>query len=137
MPHKDVEPADAQVAEAVTSAFHKDIVSKLQAANYNVVNSPGPGVARVRVAITDIDKSMPVLNIIPQTHLMGFGIGGASMEAEVVDSVSGKQIAAVVKGEKGSRLSFAGMTSRTGDAQAVCGKWADAFVKHLNQAHGR
>ena len=62
--HRDAKPVDAEHAKTVTSAFRKDIVSKLKAANYKVVNSPGPGVARVRVAITDIDKSMPVLNII-------------------------------------------------------------------------
>jgi ectoine hydroxylase-related dioxygenase (phytanoyl-CoA dioxygenase family) len=135
--HKGAEPVDAETAEAVTSAFHKDLVTKLEAANYRVVHTPGPGVARVRVAITDIDKSNPVLNIIPQTHLMGVGLGGVSMEAEVVDSQSGKQIAAVVEGKRGSRMSFAGMTSRTGDAKAICAGWADAFVTRVNKDHSR
>ena len=135
--HKGADPVDADAQEAVTTEFHKALVSKLQAANYNVVTSPGPGIARVRIAITDIDKSHPVLNIIPQTHLLGFGIGSAAMEAEVVDSQSGKQIAAVVQGKAGSRMSFAGMTSTTGDAKAVCAGWADSFVNKVNKAHGR
>ena len=135
--HKGAKPEDPKAAEIVTSAFHKDIVTKLEAANYKVVHTPGPGVARVRVAITDIDNSNPVLNIIPQTHLIGMGIGGASMEAEVVDSESGKQIAAVVQGKRGSRMSFAGMGSRQGDAKAVCAGWANTFVTGVNKDHGR
>ena len=135
--HKGADPVDPKAAEVVTSAFHKDLVTKLEAANYSVVHTPGPGVARMRVAITDIDNSNPLLNIIPQTHLMGVGLGGASMEAELVDSRSGKQIAAVVQGKRGSRLSFAGMGSRQGDAKAVCAGWADALVSKVNKGHGR
>ncbi|MHC4512476.1 MAG: DUF3313 domain-containing protein [Planctomycetota bacterium] len=135
--HKGAEPTDPKAAEAVTSAFQKQLVTKLREANYNVVTEPGPGVGRVRLAITDVDNSVPVLNWIPQTKLLGLGIGGASMEGEVVDSRSGDQIAAVVQGKKGSRLSFAGMTSRQGDAKAVCGTWAEAFVQRVNKAHGR
>jgi len=135
--HKGAKPTDPKSAEVVTSAFHKDIVTKLEAANYTVVHTPGPGVARIRVALTDLDKSNPVLNIIPQTHLMGMGIGGVSMEAEMVDSQSGEQIAAVVEGERGSRFSFAGMASREGDAKAVCNGWADAFVSRVKKDHGR
>jgi hypothetical protein len=37
----------------------------------------------------------------------------------------------------GSRLSFAGMTSRQGDAKAVCGIWAESVVQKVNKAHGR
>ncbi|MHC4078874.1 MAG: DUF3313 domain-containing protein [Planctomycetota bacterium] len=135
--HKGAEPTDPKAAEVVTSALQKNLVTKLREANYNVVKEPGPGVARLRVAITDVDNSVPVLNWIPQTKLLGLGIGGASMEAEVVDSRTDKQIGAVVQGKKGSRLSFAGMTSRQGDAKAVCGNWAEAFVQRVNKVHGR
>ena len=135
--HKGAKPVDPKAAAVVTSAFQKDLETKLREANYKVVTTSGPGVARLRVAITDIDNSNPLLNIIPQTHLLGVGLGGAAMEGEIVDSRSGDQIGAVVQGKMGSRLSFAGMTSRQGDAKAVCGIWAEAVVQKVNKAHGR
>jgi hypothetical protein len=53
---------------------------------YSVVNALGPHVLRLRVAITDIKKTKPALNIHPATKLSGIGLGGASMEAEALDS---------------------------------------------------
>jgi len=44
--------------------------------------------------------------MLPQASLMGAGVGGAAMEAELVDSVTGKQIGAVIESRKGSRKSL-------------------------------
>ncbi len=63
---------------------------------YQVVSAPGPGVLRLRIALTDIKKTIPAMNILPQTKLSGVGVGGASMEAEAVDSQSGERVLAVV-----------------------------------------
>ena len=102
---------------------------------YIIVSRPSAGIARVRVAITDIEKSSPVLNIIPQTKLSGVGLGGASMEGEVIDSMSNEQIAAVNQTQKGKRLSLAGI-KKWGDAKAVMDDWAKRFRKRLDEAHG-
>ena len=40
-------------------------------------------------------------------ELTGAGLGGASMEAEAVDSQTGKRVAAVMETESGKRLSIA------------------------------
>jgi hypothetical protein len=93
-------------------------------------------VARFRLAITDLDKSSPVLNAIPQTKLVGTGLGGASMEGELLDSVTGEQIAAVVQSQVGKRLSLEGL-SKWGDAKAVIDDWAETFVERLDEARKR
>jgi len=103
---------------------------------YAIVAQPGPGVARVRVAITDIKESKVLQNIIPMAKVAGTGLGGASMEAELVDSQTGQQIAALVETQTGSRLSFDGL-SKWGDAEAVMRDWAKRFRKRLDEAHGR
>ncbi len=103
---------------------------------YSVVRQPGPGVARLRLAITDLDKSSPVLNAIPTTKLTGVGLGGASMEGELLDSVTGEQIGAVIQSQEGERLSLEGL-SKWGDAEAVIDRWAEAFVERLDKARGR
>ncbi len=45
---------------------------------YRIVTTPGPGVAKLRVAITDIKKSKTIQNLMPITKMAGTGLGGAS-----------------------------------------------------------
>ena len=102
--------------------------------HYTVVRQIGPDVARIRLALTDIDKSSPALNVIPQSKLMGVGLGGAKMEGEVLHSITGRQLAAVVQSQKGSRLSLSGLT-KYGDAKAVMDDWAERLVEKLDEAN--
>ncbi len=103
---------------------------------YAIVAKSGPGVARVRIAITNIKASKVLQNIIPMAKVAGTGLGSASMEAELVDSQTGQQIAALVETQAGSRLSFDGL-SKWGDAEAVMRDWANRFRKRLDEAHRR
>jgi hypothetical protein len=102
--------------------------------HYQVVKQAGPGVARIRLALTDLEKSSPALNVIPQTKLMGAGLGGAAMEGEILDSLTGEQLAAVVQSQKGKRLSLSGL-SKYGDAKAVIDDWAQRLVQKLDEAN--
>jgi hypothetical protein len=61
---------------------------------------------------------------------MGAGIGGASMEAEVVDSMTGEQIGAVVESKKGSNIPFANL-GEWDAARQVIDDWAKRFKKNL------
>jgi hypothetical protein len=89
----------------------------------NVTYDPGPGVGRLRVAITDLKESNVALNLIPHTKLTGVGLGRASMEAELVDSLTGEQIAATIRSQSGNRLALDGL-SKWGDMKAVMDGWA-------------
>jgi hypothetical protein len=113
--------------------YMNDAIVKAIQDKYMIVSQPGPGVAKVRVAITDIEQSNPVLNAIPQ--LTSAGLGSVSMEAELLDSQTGKQIAALIEAQKGRRLSFSGL-KKWGDAKAVMDGWAERFSKRLDEAHG-
>lgn len=112
-----------------------DSVVKALSGRYQIVNQAGTKVARLRIALTDIEKSSPVLNAIPQTKLSGLGLGSASMEAELIDSVTGEQIGAIVESQEGKRLSLEGLT-KWGDAKAVMDGWAKRFRERLDEAHG-
>ena len=67
---------------------------------------------------------------LPQAKLLGAGIGGASMEAEVVDSMTGEQIGAVVESKMGSRMPFANL-GEWDAAKQVMDDWAKRFKKRL------
>jgi hypothetical protein len=111
-------------------------VCKALAGKYQIVPDPGPGVARLRIAITDLKKSSPVLNAIPQTKMTGVGLGQAAVEGELVDSQTGKQFAAVIDSETGSRFSFAGL-SKWGDVEAIMNDWAKRLSTRIDEAHGQ
>jgi len=123
---------DPETRRELANYMNNAIVKAIQD-KYMIVSQPGPGVAKVRVAITDIEQSNPVLNAIPQ--LTSVGLGSVSMEAELLDSQTGEQIAALIEAQKGSRLSFSGL-KKWGDAKAVIDGWAERFSKRLDEAHG-
>jgi hypothetical protein len=59
--------------------------------------------------------------------------GGATMEAELVDSMTGKQIGAVMESGKGSRIPFSNLGDWTA-AKGVMDGWAARFQKRLEEA---
>ena len=113
----------AEDLKDLTNYMHAAIVRELSK-EYTIAYRPGPGVARIRVAITDLKKS---------TELTGVGPGGASMEAEVVDSQTHQQIGAVVESQLRERLSMAGISSWD-DAKAVMDDWARRLKTRLDDA---
>ena len=132
---KEREVDQEDLNEQVTF-FHQKIVEELEK-DYQVVSSPGKGVARIRVAITDVEKTNPLLNIHPGTKLTGAGLGGAGMEAELVDSVTNETIGAAIDNQKGSRLSITAGLQWFGHAQAVMENWAADLKKFIDTAHGK
>jgi len=103
---------------------------------YQVVEVAGPGTARIHIGITAVDDTIGALNISIYTKITGAGLGGAAFEGEVVDSMTGEQIAAVSRWGSGSRILRAGFT-HTGDAKILMDRWAKDLRKRLDDAHGR
>jgi hypothetical protein len=115
--------------EAVIEALSKD-------EGYPIVEQPGPGVVRIRIGITNVEETIGVLNISIYTKITGLGLGGASFEGEIIDSVTGKQLAAVVRWGTGSRILKAGIT-HTGDAKIAINRWAKDLRAQIDEANGR
>lgn len=135
-PNSEGRAIDPAKLKELTDYFHDAAVKGLSK-NYQVVKRSGPGVLRFRVAITNIVETTPLLNIHPAMKLTGAGLGGASMEAEGIDSVSGKRVSAIVETAQGNRLSLAAGLSRFGHAKQVIDGWVERFVKRLDDAQNR
>ena len=103
---------------------------------YQVVEANAPGTARLRIGITDVDDTIGVLNLSIYTKITGAGLGGAAMEGELVDSVTGEQIGAVIRWGSGSRILKAGFT-HTGDAKIVINRWVKDLRERIDEVHGR
>ncbi len=127
----DEELVDLQVhfKTALSEALTED-------GGYQVVEVAGPGTARVRIGITAVDDTIGALNISIYTKITGAGLGGAAFEGEVVDSMTGEQIAAVSRWGSGSRILRAGFT-HTGDAKILMDRWAKDLRERIDAAHGR
>ena len=94
---------DPDELKMLTEYFRNEAVKALSV-RYKVVDEPGPRVLRIRAAITDVRKAKVAMNIHPATKLSGVGLGGASMEAEGIDSQSGERVLATVDSRQGSRM---------------------------------
>ncbi len=87
---------------------------------YPVVEEPGPDVLRLRVAITG-------------THLF---VGEVAIEAELLDSESGRRLIAVVDRKAGGKRLKGGNTS-WGHVAKAFREWAVAFRVRLDTEHAR
>ncbi len=100
---------------------------------FAIASAPGPGVARVRVALTAIDASQGLLNLTLYTKVTGAGLGGAAMESEIVDSVSNEQLSASVQWGNDSRFLRAGF-SRLGGAKLQTNRWVRSLRHRIEEA---
>ena len=113
----------------LTNYMHAKIVEAVENAGKTVVYRPAAGVARIRIALTDLDASNAV-TILPQASLLGAGLGGAAGEAEIIDSMTDQQIAAFVLKQQGSRIPFTNLGKWTA-AKQVIDNWAKKFQKRI------
>lgn len=118
------------------TAYMREAVVKAVGDQYRIVDQPARGVLRLRAALTDVKRTRPLLNIHPTTKLSGLGLGGASMEAELIDSVSNERVVAVVDSDYGDRMNIAEGLSKWGHAKAVMDGWASRLRQRLDEAHG-
>lgn len=90
-------------AARLTGEFRDRLVATLSE-RYRHADAAGPGVMRVRAAITNVDDVVPVLNAVTMAAIWApVTSGGATTETEVVDSVSGARLAAAIGYNNGNR----------------------------------
>ena len=149
---------NAKKLSELTQYFHETVLRALKEQDLRVVDKRGPGVLRIRIALTDVDRNLPILNVYGYQTLTGVGIGGASMEGAAEDSMTGEHILSVVTRKKGGvmpELDDRNLTkmndakSYTGEAidnkidslsywntiKDIMDNWADRFAKAVVKAH--
>jgi hypothetical protein len=129
--HREEPVMTAEQRDEVIDYFQAALERVFTEQGYEVVSEPGPRTARLRIAITDIRKSSFWGNLHPGSKLMGAGTGGASMEGEFVDSVTGRQLAAVIQASKGTQFDldyFDGLN----DVKDAIDAWAKQAEKTLD-----
>ena len=137
----NLSPQDQQMlADRLYKAVY-DAVSK----DIQMVNSPGPGVMRGRVALTEAKPTNVPLNavatVVPQLRTLStivgmaantsLTVGSATIEADVTDSLTNQRLAACVDERIGQRSVQAFGT--WSQVQAAFDHWAQQFAQKLAQ----
>jgi hypothetical protein len=123
---------DSEERAEVANYFHDAITRVLRDHGYGVVTQAGARTARVRFAITDVQKSKWFLNLHPASKLTGVGTGGASLEGEVIDSVTGAQLGATIQAGRGNQFELDTFNSLD-DVKDVIDRWAKEAGKRLDE----
>ena len=116
--------------------------------DYEMVRSPGPNTLRIQVALTKVEESMVVLDVVstvvPQARalstLKGLAtgkpafVGEASVEAKLSDANSGKVLAALMDRRVGGKKLEAEAFDTWGDVNEILEYWAKLSKFRLCEA---
>ncbi len=129
--------------------FEQALINALKD-KYPIVSEPGPDVLRIRIAITNVKAGNPVLGAASAVLPVGVAVnalsnvttgesvnvGEASIEAEFMDSETGKVIAAMIDRKVGSTYSSGTVKGKWGHAKQAFDTWAKILRKRLDEMLG-
>lgn len=141
-PFAQLDPADRGILIGQANQTLRDIATH---AGFDVAHRLGPGVIRIRAAITEAEKAnVPLRDIsIVAPYVGGAAVawsefsgqaaftGGAAIEAELLDAVSGKRLYAAVDKRVGE-LDLRGTTAWD-DVKGAFASWRDQATKRLQR----
>lgn len=130
-----VKPTTRAESERLAERFEEILREELRP-HYQITNRRGRGTLAVRATLTDLQPSNPgvfVFNYLPYASAVTTGVslatgktpgaGSTSVEAEVVDSYSRRQVYAIVDRFKGSKLQPTGI-DRWGQTESAMRAWS-------------
>ena len=148
---EDAEYKGLQIDEMqqLSEAFHKSIIKELSD-KYQFVSEPGPGVMRIRLALTNVQPIKPTLNFLTSVVPVGvainvvkvgatgtsIGVGKTSMEAEIFDTQSKMRLAAAIDEDVGSKYTGYKGDSKWAHAEGTFETWAKDLRKFLDNLSG-
>ena len=136
-----VTPEDRQM---LTDFFYKALHDELSK-DFRIADGPGPGVLQFRAALTQAKgANVPlkaITTIVPQLKLasmaVGTGadivvtVGEATVEAEVLDSMTKERLAAAVDQQAGKK--WYTQLKTWSDVKSACEHWSNALRERLIQ----
>jgi len=142
----DYKGIDPQAMKDLADAFNKELVAAF-ADKYPIVGEPGPDVARIRFAITNIKQSRPGVSAVTSVVPVGLavsiakrgvtggwaGSGETSTEVMVLDSMTNEVIAMAADEQKAA---FTSRFSKYGSANDAFKFWSERLVKFIDDAKG-
>ena len=131
----------------LSDIFHNAVVESLGDA-YPLVDEPGPDVMRLRIAVTDVVASKPGMGAISTVMPVGLvfstikkgitgthtGVGRASIEVEILNSIDNERIGAAIDMRPGGKIEG---FSKWGAVEGAFKFWAKRLRIWLDENHDR
>ena len=138
---------DPEQMKELSDAFNKELVNALRD-KYPIVSEPAPGVLRIRIALTGIKQSMPVLSGITSVVPVGLavsivkkgttgawtGSGATRAELMMIDPMNNDEVIGVAVDEQAA--GFTDRFSKLGSAEEAFKFWAGRVRLFMDQSHG-
>lgn len=133
-----------ELTDYLYAAVHREL-----AKDYRMVDKPGPGTLRIRIALTEAKGAHvvadTVTSVVPQLRavatLGGMAtdvrllVGAAAVELDVTDSLSGRRLAAAVDERWGTKAIRGGILEWS-DAKEAFDYWAQQLRQRLAEERG-
>jgi hypothetical protein len=138
---------DPHLIYLATAYFRKALAGTI-GEDFEIVNKPGPDVARIRAALTSVEltkKELKAYNYIPISLVLTAAgeatgvrdsVAVMNMEAELLDSLTGHRIAAVVQKYSHETPTKKPEDLRAKDVYPILDFWAQKVKKNLTRIHG-
>lgn len=120
----DLTPDEAKALSAALEGF----LAQSFSGRFPIVARAGPGVLRVRTAVTDVRRANVGMNILTTLVAAPLVNGGAAGEAEILDSSNGQRLAAISWGSSGSVREIAGFYASMAHAEAALKRFAERIA---------
>jgi hypothetical protein len=104
---------------------------------YPVVRDPGPGVLRLRLALTNVRPAKPLLKVAPPAPArVPIDLRVVSIETELQDSLTGEPLGAFVERRIGRRLKWGQTYNKWNLAKESFERWARFLRERLDEELG-
>jgi len=141
IPKEDLDNLAHYLYSAVKKQLEKD---------YRIVDEPGEGTMRIRLALTEAGSSVRALDILttylPPARLISEGkklatgthafVGRASIEMDVIDTVTNQRLGAAVDKRAGGKY-YEGSTDTWADVKQAADYWAEKISGKLRELRSR
>lgn len=146
--NENTQSLSAEDQQHLTDTLYGTLYRNLGAV-FTVARQPGPNTLRLRVALTQAQgakvAARVVTTVVPQLRMAGaiVGLGGdtattvgsATVEMEILDSVTNERLAAGVDNRAGTKVLFVKRAYQTwGDVEAACDRWSSRIAWQLARA---
>lgn len=131
-------------------AFQQAVIMNLSGV-YEFTDTPGPGVMRIRLAVTNLVPSNSVTGTVSTILPVGLaishikkavtgshiGMGEVAIEGEIIDAQTNEILGAVIDSQTGTKYKIGKSTSKWGHAIDIFNTWAQNIRVRLDKRSGR
>ena len=146
----DYKGFEANELAELGEAFQKAMIMNLSGV-YEFTDTPGPGVMRLRMAVTNLVPSNSVAGTVTTIIPVGLalshvkkaatgshiGMGEVAIESELLDSQTNEILAAVIDSKTGTKYKVGKSTSKWGHAIDIFNTYGQTVRKRLDIRSGR